>query len=66
MGFLDKLWKGWGKSESTLPTKEKKNRNLFNSNLLSFTGIKSTQFATFCITSPTWVCISWFGINLYT
>mgnify|MGYP001165121837 FL=1 len=24
MGFLDKLWKGWGKSESTLPTKEKK------------------------------------------
>ena len=24
MGFLDKLWKGWGKSESTLPPKEKK------------------------------------------
>ena len=24
MCFLDKLWKGWGKSESTLPQKEKK------------------------------------------
>ena len=24
MGFLDKLWKSWGKSKSTLPQKEKK------------------------------------------
>ena len=26
MGFLSKLWSGWGKSENVLPHKEEKNK----------------------------------------